>query len=627
MAGGDDRDKTVIGGALPPIPDPRQPAPARAPLPSDDPFALRSPPAAAAPYAAPPMPGAERTVIGGAMPSPAPQMPPPAAAPQAGGWPQAPAAPGWPQAPQPMAENTWVGGALPSQPGPGMAPPAYAPPPYSPPPYTPPAQPYAPNPYAAPGYPQAGYPQAPYPQPGMPAQPYGAPPPAAGFGTGLGQGLGNPFQAASAQGFFPDLHQAQAPVQPMAAPRISLRQALQAASLGKGGSSNPLIAAATNLLILFGRLRTGLVEMEAAPLMEHVAREIDGFERNAREAGVAPAEAMVAKYLLCGTADDIVQNLPGADRGIWIQYSMAARFFQTRETGVGFFQEAEKAMQAPAQYHNLLELMLTCLSLGFEGQYRTAPNGGVQLARIRAAIYETLRRVKPRPPEDISVSWLPVILGGRRRFGQIPVWAVGGIAAALVVAFFGTLSTLINRDGAAAASALYALHPNEVKVALDRSRPVTPFVAPNDQLDRITAALAPEIGQGLVDVGAKGDYIFVRVGNLLLFTSGKADVKPEFANLAARIAEVLNTEPGPVLVWGFTDSQQPSGRGQYKTNLDLSQARAEGVRDVLAKSLTDPARITAEGKGEADAIGPNETEEGRAQNRRVEVMIAKEGTF
>lgn len=625
MAGGDDRDKTVIGGALPPIPDPRQPAApqARPPLVSDDPFALRSPPGqapaaplyAAPPYAAPPMPGAERTVIGGAMP---PHLPPAAPFPQAGA-PQPPAAPSWPQAPQPPADNTWVGGALPAQPGPGMAPP-YAPPPYAAPPYTPPPQPYAPNPYAAPGYPQA-----PYPQPGMAAQPYGAAPPAAGFGTGLGQGLGNPFQAASAQGFFPDLHQA--PVQPMAAPRISLRQALQAASLGKGGSSNPLIAAATNLLILFGRLRTGLVEMEAAPLMEHVAREIDAFERHARDAGVAAPEAMVAKYLLCGTADDIVQNLPGADRGIWIQYSMAARFFQTRETGVGFFQEAEKAMQAPAQYHNLLELMLTCLSLGFEGQYRTAPNGGVQLARIRAAIYETLRRVKPRPPEDISVSWLPVVLGGRRRFGQIPVWAVAGIAAALVVAFFGTLSTLINRDGAAAASALYALHPNDVKVALDRSRPATPFVAPNDQLDRIREALAPEIGQGLVDVGAKGDYIFVRVGNLLLFTSGKADVKPEFANLATRIAEVLNKEPGPVLVWGFTDSQQPSGRGQFKTNLDLSQARAEGVRDVLAQSLTDPTRITAEGKGEADPIGPNETEEGRAQNRRVEVMIAKEGTF
>lgn len=625
MAGGDDRDKTVIGGALPPLPDPRAPAAAgRPPLPSDDPFALRQPPGAA-----PPMPGAERTVIGGAMappsvPMPAPPMPAPpmpGAPPQAAsGWgqaapypaqaPQPPATPAWGQPAQAPAENTWVGGALPTQPGPGMTPqPAYAPQPH-----------YAPNPYAPPAYPQPGYPSA---QP----QPYGVPP-TPGFGAGLGQGLANPFQPAAGQGFFPDLHQPQAPIQTHAAPRISLRQALQAASLGKGGSSNPLIAAATNLLILFGRLRTGLVEMEAAPLMEHVAREIDGFERTAREAGVPAPEAMVAKYLLCGTADDIVQNLPGADRGIWIQYSMAARFFQTRETGVGFFQEAEKAMQAPAQYHGLLELMLTCLSLGFEGQYRTAPNGAVHLARIRAAIYETLRRVKPRPTEDISVNWLPVLLGGRRRFGSIPVWAVGGIAAALVVAFFGTLSTLINRDGAAAASALYALHPNDVKVALDRAGAIaTPFVAPNSQLDRISAALAPEIGQGLVEVGAKGDFIFVRVGNLLLFTSGKADVKPEFANLAARIAEVLNAEPGPVHVWGFTDSQQPSGRGQYKTNLDLSQARAEGVRDVLAKGLTDPARISAEGKGEADPIGPNETEEGRAQNRRVEVMIAKEGTF
>ncbi|PYF09889.1 type IV/VI secretion system ImpK/VasF family protein [Rhodobacter viridis] len=298
MAQNDDHDKTVIGGGLPPMPDPRHPGRL-----AGDPFARPLPPGAA-----PPMPGAERTVIGGAPAAPS-------------------AAPGWPRAPLP-------------------------------------------------------------PQPGLPGYPSASP----GFGTGLGQGLGqtaaNPFQSAG-QGFFPDIGAAQPAFVPSApaTPRISLRAALQAATLGRGFSSNPLVAVASNLLILFGRLRSGLVEMEAMPLMEHVAREIDGYDRALIGAGVAPAEAMVAKYLLCGTADDLVQNLPGTDRGLWVQYSMAARFFQTRDTGVGFFSEAEKAMQAPAQYANLLELMLTCLALGFEGQYRTAQNGAVPLARIRAAIF------------------------------------------------------------------------------------------------------------------------------------------------------------------------------------------------------------------------------------------------
>ncbi len=84
--------------------------------------------------------------------------------------------------------------------------------------------------------------------------------------------------------------------------------------------------------------------------------------------------------------------------------------------------------------------MHVCLSLGFEGQYRTVEGGGTLLARIRAAIYEAVRRIHPRPDEDLSKSWTPVLIGGRRRFSSIPVWVIAGVAAAALVAFFATLS-------------------------------------------------------------------------------------------------------------------------------------------------------------------------------------------
>ncbi|MFC6589555.1 type IVB secretion system protein IcmH/DotU [Sulfitobacter pacificus] len=157
---------------------------------------------------------------------------------------------------------------------------------------------------------------------------------------------------------------------------------MRAAGPETGGSSNPLVRAASGLLILLGRLRTGLVDMQPAPLIDHVTREIDTFERNALNAGVGQQDAFDAKYALCATADDIVQNLPGADRGTWMEYSMVARFFGERSSGVGFFQKMDEAMRAPGQRFNLIELMLTCLSLGFEGQYRAMPNGSVELSRI-----------------------------------------------------------------------------------------------------------------------------------------------------------------------------------------------------------------------------------------------------
>ena len=436
--------------------------------------------------------------------------------------------------------------------------------------------------------------------------------------------------AAQPQGFFPEVPTNQ-PAQPegVQTPRIALEEALRATGLGKGGPSNPLLAAAANLLILFGRLRTGMVEMQAEPLMNHVVREIESFERNAVQEGADPQEAQIGTYVLCGTADDIVQNLPGTDKGTWLQYSMVARFFQKRDSGVGFFQEAEKAMQAPAQRYGLLELMLVCLSLGFEGQYRTMPNGAVELARIRSTIYETLRRVQPRPDEDIAVNWQAVPMAAKKRLGGLPMWIFASIAAVIVVAGYAGMSTYINREGGALATQLFRMHPNVANISLIRSAPVQAFVAPVDttQLDRIRASLGPQIANGSVEVGEKGAFIYVRVGNTLLFKSGSATVRPEFSDLADSIAETLNSEQGPVRVLGFTDDIQPSGRGQYKTNLDLSVGRAAAVKDVLDDLMTDPDRLSIEGRGEADPIADNGTAEGRALNRRVEIMVAKEGTF
>ena len=145
--------------------------------------------------------------------------------------------------------------------------------------------------------------------------------------------------------------------------------------------------------------------MQAVPLMTHVARAITEFEKKVVAMGVQPHEAQVAKYALCGTADDIVQNLPGTDRHVWMQYSMLAQFFGVRTSGVGFFEELNKALANPAPHYNLLELMHACLLLGFEGQYRGAAGGDNELQRVRRDVYETLRRVKARSDDDISPRW------------------------------------------------------------------------------------------------------------------------------------------------------------------------------------------------------------------------------
>lgn len=470
---------------------------------------------------------------------------------------------------------------------------------------------------------------------------WGAPAPAPGAGGGGGFAPPAPTHHppvagafAPSDSFFPDHHRQQPPPQfAPSARKIDLRTALQATGLGEGGPKNPILAAAANLLILFGRLRTQMVEMDAVPLMEHVTREIETFEANLLSAGIPAQEAQVAKYLLCGTADDIVQNIPGTDRHIWVQYSMVARFFNRRTSGVGFFQEVEKALVAPAQRFQVLELALVCLSLGFEGQYRTMPGGAVELQRIRSMIHDSLRRVEPRPDEDISPNWQPVDMGRRRRFGGTPVWVVGCVLGVVLLGAYLGLSMLIAGEGSAVSSRLMALHPTG-PVALQRTATFTPVIAEPprteatvSQIQRIREGLAAEIEAGLLEVDRAGDFIAVRINNAALFDSGAHQVKPEFQDIGSRIAAVLDGERGRVLVQGFTDNVPLSGRGRFKNNFELSVARAESVRGVLAESLSDAARLEVEGRGEADPIADNATAEGRALNRRVEILVSREDTL
>ena len=80
-----------------------------------------------------------------------------------------------------------------------------------------------------------------------------------------------------------------------------------------------------------------------------------------------------------------------------------------------------------------------------------------------------------------------------------------------------------------------------------------------------------------------GDQIVVQVSNLVLFASGKADVKPEFEPVGARIAAALDKEPGPIHVIGHTDNVKPKVSSAFKSNFDLSVARAKSVEAVLGR--------------------------------------------
>ncbi|MGR3468209.1 MAG: type IVB secretion system protein IcmH/DotU [Shimia sp.] len=410
-------------------------------------------------------------------------------------------------------------------------------------------------------------------------------------------------------------------------PRVSFQDALKGSGLDIGDASNPIIAAASDLLILLGRLRTGMVEMQAVPLRDHVLRAMAEFVQKCAAAGVAPEDIEVARYALAATADDIVQTVPGNDPQYWQQFSMAAELLGDRSAGIGFFAHLEHVMAFPQQRRHVLELMLTCMALGFEGRFRTEPNGAVTLSRMRTECYQRFRSVTERPPEDLSHQWTPVVLGGRRRHGAIPLWVMGSVAAGMVVALFASLSYLLSTEARAASDGMITLHAGLPPVAIEGGGDagfVAYEAAGTGQLLRLRERLGAEIEAGSVSIQEDGDYISLRLGDALRFRSGSADLQSDVGALMRDIAAALDLEPGGIVIEGHSDNIPMSGTGRFKTNEALSEARARTIADLIAASLRDPARLSVRGVGPAKPLDTANTPEARARNRRVEILVPQE---
>jgi type VI secretion system protein ImpK len=389
-------------------------------------------------------------------------------------------------------------------------------------------------------------------------------------------------------------------------------------------AASPLMRAAASLLLLLGRLRASLSRAGAGQLMDQVAQAIQQFEVDARAGGAPPDQIETAKYALAATADDIVQNLPSEDSRVWTQYSMLVRFFNERMGGVRFFQELERAKQNPAVNLGLLEVMHACLSLGFEGVYRASGGPGA-LQTIRRDLYETVRRAQPKTIEDLSPHWRgqDIALSGSRF--QVPTWSVAAAAGIIVLGTYLVLRNMLSGQAEALALAMAEVHPvTELSIARETAVKPPPDPAPrtSTQLQRIRAALAKEILAGKVDAVQSATTIFIRIGNVVLFPSGGAKVNDGFAPIAVKIAASLDKEPGAIQVDGYTDID-PIHTLAFPSNFELSGARAKAVAAMLKPGLSHPARLAVAGKGEADPVAPNDTEQNKSKNRRVEVSIPR----
>jgi chemotaxis protein MotB len=140
--------------------------------------------------------------------------------------------------------------------------------------------------------------------------------------------------------------------------------------------------------------------------------------------------------------------------------------------------------------------------------------------------------------------------------------------------------------------------------------------------DNLSRALTNFEGQGL-SVELRDGKVYVSMENKLLFASGSWTVGTEGQKAVRELGKVLaqNLDIN-VLIEGHTDNVPYGGSGPLNDNWDLSTKRSTEVLKLLLKNGNiNPQNLTAAGRGEFAPLAPNTTEEGKAKNRRIEVVL------
>ena len=144
--------------------------------------------------------------------------------------------------------------------------------------------------------------------------------------------------------------------------------------------------------------------------------------------------------------------------------------------------------------------------------------------------------------------------------------------------------------------------------------------------EKIKAYIKENNLEGALSVERTEDTIILRFGEVMLFNSGKADLLPTGVDYLKAVIEIVSQNESAirmVTIEGNTDNV-PIKNSEFSDNWDLSVARAVNtLRCVLSFNVIGPERLSAVGYGEYQPIDTNETEAGRAHNRRVDFVIQK----
>ncbi len=366
-------------------------------------------------------------------------------------------------------------------------------------------------------------------------------------------------------------------------------------------------------------------------------RLLDELTR-ARDASVSGGASLTradqAAWLVAALLDDLALNTPWGGNSAWPRQPLVVMLHGDVDAGTQFFTRLEELERHPNRDREMLELQYYCMSLGFRGKYRVPGRAGDRsLNAVRVAAARFLRDPDAEGA-PLSPNWKGVDAPDEPPRFIVPIWVLPLAAVVLVGIVYAALSTALS-NGAVQLSTIARALPPKDRVALVRVAPKAPVAEPPPPPVKVQLALMPEF-----DAAAPPDLrqalrgtesvslakLRIQASNPEVFKSASADVNDRFQPLIAAIATVIARNKdviGNVTVVGHTDSVPLQRSNPLSNNQKLSEARARSIASLLVQDGVPAGQVRFEGRAATEPIADDSTREGRALNRRVEVMVEK----
>jgi type VI secretion system protein ImpK len=376
-------------------------------------------------------------------------------------------------------------------------------------------------------------------------------------------------------------------------------------------ADNPLLEAAQPLLLTLANMPTtlDLYDNGIETLRELLIREVHLYQTLCDQANLRREHILAVRYCLCTALDEAANKTSWGGGGAWARKSLLIVFHNESYGGEKIFLLIGRLSPNPQEYSDVLEVIYRILSLGFEGRYSVRPDGRKQLDLIRQQLLSIISSGRDPVARDLSPHWLAEASGKFRQLHSVPVWISAAFFTCLLLAVFVWFKFQLVDTGTRLQQRIAAI-----------SKAVPPPATTS--VLRLKTLLKNEIERGVVSVNENARQSQVTFLGDFMFVPGKKTVNPRIMPVLDKVASEINKVSGTVTVTGHTDNQ-PIHTAEFPSNQVLSEKRAAEVAALLTNKGVAESRLKIVGLGDSAPVDNNNTAEGRAKNRRVDIVVAE----